>query len=56
MYLPLAYVDSATLRLPVLHMSDGGIGEDFLHVAGLVQVLTGNGTMRPFILVGTENT
>jgi predicted alpha/beta superfamily hydrolase len=25
-------------------------------VAGLVQVLTGNGTMRPFILVGIENT
>ena len=37
-------------------MPDGGIGEDFLHVAGLVQVLTGNGTMRPFILVGIENT
>ena len=37
-------------------MSDGGIGEDFLDVAGLVQVLTGNGTMRPFILVGIENT
>ena len=45
----------ATLRLPVLHMPDGGIGEDFLHVAGLVQVLTGNGTMRPFILLGIEN-
>jgi predicted alpha/beta superfamily hydrolase len=37
-------------------MPDGGIAEDFLHVAGLVQVLTGNGTMRPFILVGIENT
>ena len=46
----------ATLRLPVLHMPGGGIDEDFLHVAGLVQVLTGNGTMRPFILVGIENT
>ncbi|MCR5890000.1 alpha/beta hydrolase [Hymenobacter sp. J193] len=32
------------------------MGEDFLHVAGLVQVLNGNGTMRPFILVGIENT
>jgi uncharacterized protein len=42
--------------LPVLYMPDGGVREDFLHVAGLVQVLTGNGTMRPFILVGIENT
>jgi predicted alpha/beta superfamily hydrolase len=41
---------------PVLYMPDGGIEEDFLHVAGLVQVSTGNGTMRPFILVGIENT
>jgi predicted alpha/beta superfamily hydrolase len=55
-YLPSAYTDSATLRLPVLYMPDGGIQEDFLHVAGLVQVSTGNGTMRPFILVGIENT
>jgi predicted alpha/beta superfamily hydrolase len=55
-YLPPAYADSATLRLPVLYMPDGGMGEDFLHVAGLVQVLTGNGAMRPFILVGIENT
>jgi len=40
----------------VLYMPDGGMGEDFLHVAGLVQVSVGNGTMRPFILVGIENT
>ncbi|QIX60305.1 alpha/beta hydrolase [Hymenobacter sp. BT18] len=55
-YLPAAYTDSATSRLPVLYMPDGGMAEDFLHVAGLVQVGTGNGTMRPFILVGIENT
>jgi predicted alpha/beta superfamily hydrolase len=55
-YLPAAYQDSATLRLPVLYMPDGGMKEDFLHVAGLLQVLTGNGGMRPFILVGIENT
>ncbi|PZT23136.1 esterase [Stenotrophomonas maltophilia] len=42
--------------LPVLYMPDGGIDEDFLHVAGLVQVLSGNGSMRPFLLVGIENT
>ncbi len=55
-YLPPGYADSASLRLPVLYMPDGGIAEDFLHVAGLVQVSAGNGTMRPFILVGIENT
>ena len=42
--------------LPVLYMPDGGIAEDFLHVAGLLQVSVANGTMRPFMLVGIENT
>ena len=55
-YLPAPYTTDSIARLPVLYMPDGGIGEDFLHVAGLVQVLVGNGTMRPFILVGIENT
>jgi uncharacterized protein len=55
-YLPPVYEASPDARLPVLYMPDGGIGEDFLHVAGLVQVSVGNGTMRPFILVGIENT
>jgi predicted alpha/beta superfamily hydrolase len=55
-YLPPIYEDSADVRLPVLYMPDGGMAEDFLHVAGLVQVSVGNGTMRPFILVGIENT
>jgi predicted alpha/beta superfamily hydrolase len=41
---------------PVLYMPDGGIAEDFLHVAGLLQVSIGNGSMRPFLLVGIENT
>ena len=55
-YLPPVYADSPLVRLPVLYMPDGGLAEDFLHVAGLVQVSVGNGTMRPFILVGIENT
>ncbi len=55
-YLPPGYADSADKRFPVLYMPDGGIAEDFLHVAGLVQVSVGNGTMRPFVLVGIENT
>ena len=55
-YLPAAYAAGTDVRLPVLYMPDGGVAEDFLHVAGLVEVLSGNGTMRPFILVGIENT
>lgn len=55
-YLPPGYQESADARLPVLYMPDGGLAEDFLHVAGLVQVSVGNGTMRPFLLVGIENT
>ena len=55
-YLPPGYAESADKRFPVLYMPDGGLAEDFLHVAGLVQVSVGNGTMRPFVLVGIENT
>ena len=55
-YLPPQYSQSPDTRLPVLYMPDGGMAEDFLHIAGLVQVLAGNGSMRPFILVGIENT
>jgi uncharacterized protein len=55
-YVPRGYTESTEARLPVLYMPDGGIAEDFLHVAGLVQVSVGNGTMRPFLLVGIENT
>ncbi len=55
-YLPPGYAKAGETRFPVLYMPDGGIAEDFLHVAGLVQVGVGNGTMRPFVLVGIENT
>lgn len=55
-YLPPAYAADPDARLPVLYMPDGGLSEDFLHVAGLVQVSAGNKTMRPFVLVGIENT
>jgi predicted alpha/beta superfamily hydrolase len=55
-YLPPGYAESPELRLPVLYMPDGGLAEDFLHVAGLVQVSVGNETMRPYLLVGIENT
>ena len=55
-YLPPGYTEQGRPPLPVLYMPDGGLAEDFLHVAGLVQVSVGNGTMRPFLLIGIENT
>jgi predicted alpha/beta superfamily hydrolase len=45
-----------TVPLPVLYMPDGGLEEDFLHIAGLLQISIASGTMRPFMLVGIENT
>ncbi|MFN8588274.1 MAG: alpha/beta hydrolase-fold protein [Candidatus Eisenbacteria bacterium] len=51
-----SWQDSASSPRPVLYMPDGGLGEDFLHVAGLLQVGIGNGTLRPLLLVGIENT
>jgi uncharacterized protein len=55
-YLPPGYTAAPDQRFPVLYMPDGGLAEDFLHIAGLVQVSVANGTMRPFVLVGIENT
>src|SRR5258708_30668412 len=55
-YLPPGHKDSRDSRVPVLYMPDGGMAEDFLHIAGLVQISVTNGTMRPFLLVGIENT
>jgi hypothetical protein len=55
-YAPTGALDVPDARLPVLYMPDGGLAEDFLHIAGLVQIGAANGTMRPFLLVGIENT
>ncbi|WP_426165156.1 alpha/beta hydrolase [Pseudoduganella sp. R-34] len=42
--------------LPVLFMLDGGVAEDFVHTAGLLQVSVASLVMRSFMLVGIENT
>ena len=55
-YMPPHVGPGPAPALPVLVMPDGGLAEDFLHVAGLLQVGVGNGTVRPFLLVGIENT
>ncbi|MEP6810099.1 MAG: alpha/beta hydrolase-fold protein [Chthoniobacterales bacterium] len=55
-YPPPGYAAAPDARVPVLYMPDGGMAEDFLHIAGLIEVLVGDNTMRPFLLVGIENT
>lgn len=55
-YLPPAYDRCAAARYPVLYMPDGGIGEDFPHVASTVDRLARAGHIGPMIVVGVENT
>src|SRR5215217_7171955 len=55
-YQPPGHTQPGSARVPVLYMPDGGMAEDFLHIAGLVQISVTNETMRPFLLVGIENT
>jgi uncharacterized protein len=47
---------STTNSLPVLYMPDGGIKEDFPHIANTLSKLIENKSIPPFILVGIENT
>ncbi len=54
-YVPPAYA-AGHERYPVLYMPDGGMGEDFPHVVGAVDVSIKNGIIRPVIVVGIENT
>lgn len=55
-FLPDAYANDPQTSYPVIFMLDGGVAEDFLHIAGLTHISIANGTIRPFILVGVENT
>ena len=56
-YLPPDYKISDTIKYPVIYLLDGGIDEDFLHIAGLVQFCTFPWVDRlpPSILVGIVN-
>lgn len=54
-YLPPGYLDS-TATFPVLYMPDGGVGEDFPHIAGTVAELVATGAIAPLLVVGIENT
>ena len=48
--------DSVKQRLPVLYMPDGGVKEDFPHIANTLARLIESNKIPPFILVGIENT
>jgi len=41
---------------PVLYMLDGGVKEDFPHIASTIATLVAQGNIAPLILVGIENT
>ncbi len=55
-YLPPGYDESATEKYSVLYMPDGGIKEDFPHIANTIDAGIRAGQMRPIVLVGIENT
>lgn len=54
-YLPRGY-DQGDGRYPVLYMLDGGLQEDFPHIAGTIELLIEQRHIAPVILVGIENT
>lgn len=55
-YTPPGYDMAGRVAYPVLYMPDGGMQEDFPHVAGDVDAAIRAGAMRPMIVVGIENT
>ena len=54
-YVPPDYATSKD-RYPVLYMPDGGMTEDFPHVAGSVDVSIKNAVIRPVIVGRIQNT
>jgi predicted alpha/beta superfamily hydrolase len=54
-HMPPGYAES-TNRFPVLYLPDGGMQEDFPHVVQAMDSLVLAGVIRPFIVVGIENT
>lgn len=50
-WLPSQYKQS-TDSLPVMYMADGGVKEDFPHIANTLEKLINENKMTPIILVG----
>lgn len=55
-YKPPGYAAAERKRYPVLYMLDGGVQEDFPHVATDVDTAIRGGQMRPVFIIGIENT
>ena len=57
-YLPEGYNEEDTVTYPVIYLLDGGVEEDFIHIAGLVRYNTQPWINRfpKSIIVGIENT
>ncbi len=55
-YLPPGFDPSGQAGYPTLYMPDGGMKEDFPHVASALDDAIRAGTVRPMLLVGVENT
>ncbi len=55
-FTPPGYDPSGTAAYPVLYMPDGGLGEDFPHVAATLDAGIRAGQVRPMLVVGMENT
>ena len=53
-WLPRNYDELENLK--VLYMPDGGLKEDFPHIANTIAALVESGQIEPLILVGIENT
>ncbi len=53
-YLPPGYAQDTTSDYPALILLDGGVGEDFLHIAGIATLAADFRQVREFILVGVE--
>ena len=54
-WMPASYQTNAD-SLPVMYMADGGIKEDFPHIANTLDTLIKQQKIKPLILVGIENT
>jgi len=48
--------DQVDQRFPVLYMPDGGIDEDFPHIANTISELVERGVIAPLLVVGIKNT
>jgi len=57
-HLPLNYAPDSSARFPVVYVLDGGLDEDFLHLAGLVDFasMPWINWLQPSIVVGIANT